>query len=266
MAQPTRKPSWRLLERLRYQNHSGRVIRRHRALRKLDFERSSLLHPILVLSAIYTILIVLRNEISTSWQATFSYWLPQLGFDSGLELALREFGGVVLYRVPYPALSGAMPTTSTFIITLGVLAGMMLAAFFIARRSYLPLGYLLWGASLIVLMSAAMFYWAPQSFQHSIATHVHTGLEFAFILIFFAPLILSFSFLVFDHGLVKKLIGTTLVIGSLIIVAPYQYLLHVVVIEQFSLIVMPLMHVLFGLLFDVAVFVAVYAWVVSWEP
>ena len=32
------------------------------------------------------------------------------------------------------------------------------------------------------------------------------------------------------------------------------------------MIVMPILQVLFGLLFDIGIFVALYAWAVSWEP
>ena len=85
------------------------------------------------------------------------------------------------------------------------------------------------------------------------------------MLVFFVPLLLSFSFYVFEYSLLKKVVGTALIMLGIVLVVPYQYLAHVVLIDAGSLLLMPLLYVLFGLLFDIAVFIALYAWVVSWE-
>jgi hypothetical protein len=70
---------------------------------------------------------------------------------------------------------------------------------------------------------------------------------------------------VFEYSLAKKMFGTVVIIAGIVLVAPYQYLLHVMLIEAGTLLVLPLLYVLFGLLFDIGVFIALYAWVVSWK-
>jgi len=129
----------------------------------------------------------------------------------------------------------------------------------------LPLGYLVWAASLVQLVATASFWLVPGAFTHTITSHVASGLEFALILLLFTPMLLAFSYYVFDYPLLHKLCGSAVILGGLILVTPYQYLLHVVLIDSASLIVMPVIYVLFGYLFSIAVFIALYAWAMSWD-
>ncbi len=256
---------WGLLERLRYQSHSGRVIRRHRALHSLQFRRASLVHPLLLLTASYLALWAGADLITAFWSWEFAFWLPRLDLPAVLESQTRSIVGPLAYRVPFPTLVGRPPDLDTLRASVAVCALIMLVSFLTMRGRMLPIGYLLWGACLVQLMSGGLFWLAPQAFAYSLASHVTNGLEFALVLVFFVPLLLSFSFYVFEYSLPKKIIGTVLIIGGIVLVVPYQYLIHVMLIENCSLLVLPLLYVLFGLLFDIGVFIALYAWVVSWE-
>ena len=256
---------WRLLQRLRYQSHSGRVIRRHRALHRLEFRRASLLHPLILLVGSYGLLLVTADLITALWSWEFSFWLPHLDLPAALETQTRTLFGPLAYRVSFPQWIARMPSLDALRVSVVACALLMLLAFFTMRGRVLPLGYLLWGACLVQFMSAGLFWLAPQAFNHSLASHVANGLEYALVLVFFVPLLLSFSFYVFEYSLLKKAVGTALIMLGIVVVVPYQYLAHVVLIDAGSLLLMPLLYVLFGLLFDIAVFIALYAWVVSWE-
>ena len=48
-------------------------------------------------------------------------------------------------------------------------------------------------------------------------------------------------------------------------IAPYQYLAHTALLAAHSLLLMPLLYVGFGLVFDIAVFIALYGWLMSRE-
>ncbi|MCC6708937.1 MAG: hypothetical protein IT492_15385 [Gammaproteobacteria bacterium] len=256
---------WGLLERLRYQSHSGRVIRRHRALHRLEFRRASLLHPLLLLSGSYVALWLGADFITAFWRWEFAFWLPRLDLPAALDTHTRVVLGIWQYRVSFPALSGSVPDIDTLRGSVAVCALIMLVAFLTMRGRMLPIGYLLWGACLVQLMSSGLFWLAPSTFGYSLASHVANGLEYALVLVLFVPLLLSFSYYVFEYSLRKKIAGTLLIVGGLVLVAPYQYLVHVMLIESGSLLLLPLLYVLFGLLFDIGVFIALYAWVVSWE-
>lgn len=256
---------WGRLERLRYQSHSGRVIRRHRALHRLEFRRASLLHPLVLLMGSYLALWAGADLITAFWTWEFGFWLRHLELPATLQTQTRVLFGPFAYRVPFPILAGAMPDLDTLRTSVAACALVMLISLLTMRGRMLPIGYLLWGACLVQLMSSALFWLAPQAFGYSLASHVANGLEYALVLVFFVPLLLSFSYYVFEYSLPKKIFGTVLVVAGIVLVAPYQYLIHVMLIEFGSLLLLPLLYVLFGLLFDIGVFIALYAWVMSWE-
>ena len=257
---------WGLLERLRYQSHSGRVIRRHRALHRLEFRRASLIHPLVLVAGSYFALWLGADLITAFWRWEFAFWLPHLELPATLETQTRVLLGSFTYRVSFPALAGSLPDSGALRVSLVVCALVMLVSFLTMRGRMLPIGYLLWGASLVQIMSVGLFWFAPQAFAYSLASHVANGLEYTLVLVFFVPLLLSFSYYVFEYSLPRKMLGTLLIIAGIVLVAPYQYLLHVLVIQSGSLLLLPLLYVLFGLLFDIGVFIALYAWVVSREP
>lgn len=256
---------WRLLERLRYQSHSGRVIRRHRALHRLEFVRASLLHPLLLLLGSYSLLLVTAHLITDLWAWELRFWLPRLNLPAALESQSRVLFGPLAYRLSFPELAARLPDRDALRLSVMICALLMLLSFMTMRGRMLPLGYLLWGACLVQLMSVGLFWLAPQAFTHSLASHIANGLEYALVLVFFVPLLLSFSFYVFEYSLLKKALGTALIMLGIVLVVPYQYLIHVMLIQGGGLLLMPLLYVLFGLLFDIAVFIALYAWVVSWD-
>ena len=261
----TERSAWRLIERLRYQSHSGRVIRRHRALHRLEFRRASLVHPLLLLAAAYAALWSGADLITAFWSWEFSFWLPRLGLPAALDLRTQTLFGGVAYRLSFPLFEGRLPDVDTLRLSVAMCALLMLLSLLTMRGRMLPLGYLLWGACLVQLMSTGAFWLSPTAFGHSVASHVANGLEYALVLVFFVPLLLSFSFYVFEYSLRKKMLGTFLIVAGIVLVVPYQYLAHAALIDVGTLLVLPLLYVLFGLLFDIAVFIALYAWVVSWD-
>ncbi|MEQ8230570.1 MAG: hypothetical protein RLW61_17840 [Gammaproteobacteria bacterium] len=255
-----------LLERLRFQSHSGRLIRRHRALRRLDFERASIVHPVTLVAGSYALLLVACAPITAGWATTLRFWLPRLGLPDDIGVRERDVLGHVVYEVPFPLLQGALPDRSLLVTVGGSCLALMLLSWLLLRGRALPLAYLVWAGCVLELASCAMLWLAPAEFPHTVASHVANGLEFALLLLLATPLLLTFSFYVFDHSITRKAFGTAVIGAGIVLVAPYQYLVHTMLVEQLSLVVMPPLYVLFGLLFDIAVFVALYAWVVSWEP
>jgi len=256
---------WGLLERLRYQNHSGRVIRRHRALHRLEFRRASLVHPLVLVAGSYFALWAGMDLITALWAWEFAFWLPHLDLPATLDTQTRVMFGPLVYRVSFPVIEAGLPGIGGLRASVAACALVMLLSFITMRGRMLPIGYLLWGACLVQFMSTALFWLAPQAFAYSLGSHVANGLEYALVLVLFVPLLLSFSYYVFEYSLPRKMLGTLLIIGGIVLVAPYQYLLHVLLIQSGTLLVLPLLYVLFGLLFDIGVFIALYAWVVSWE-
>ncbi|MEM7469292.1 MAG: hypothetical protein AAF387_20740 [Pseudomonadota bacterium] len=258
------KPSWRLIEKLRYASHSGRVISRHRALRTLDFRPASILHPIILLSLCYLGLSFGLESVLSIWRQIFAFALPLVNPEATISLQKIFVFGLIQAEIPIPEIVSALPNEQRIIGTIFITIACMAFAFLFLRRRALPLGYFIWAVGLLQLLSCLFFFLAPSRFGHTPASHITDGLSYVLNLVFIAPIILAFTYFVFDFQLWRKSLGTAFILSALILVAPMQYLLHIAALEQGSLLIMPGLYIFFGLLFDIAVFIAVYSWCVSW--
>jgi hypothetical protein len=255
-----------LLSALRYQSHSGRLIRQHRALRRLNFQRANVLHPIVLVAASYTALYLLLPEITRAWGLLFGFWLDVLGRPALLTTIPEDVFGIFLFALAVPETIARQPGAAEIGIAASLALGAMLASYLAGRRRWLPLVYFVWGCAAIQLVACAYFYVAPYRYPHTLASHVADGLRAGTSLLLVVPLLLSFTYYVFDHSLPKKLLGTLVIFAALAICIPVLYLAHVVLVLECSLVIMPLLFTVLGTLYQIALFVALYAWVVSWEP
>lgn len=255
-----------LLSALRYQSHSGRLIRQHRALRRLNFQRANLLHPLVLVAASYTALYLLLPEVTRAWGLLFGFWLDRLGWPALLATVPEDVFGVFLFALAVPEAVARQPGTAEIGVTALLALGAMLASYLAGRRRWLPLVYFVWGCAAIQLVACAYFYVAPYRYPHTLASHLADGLRAGTSLLLVVPLLLSFTYYVFDHSLPKKLLGTLVMFAALAICIPVLYLVHAALVLECSLVIMPLLFTVFGTLYQIALFVAIYAWVVSWEP
>lgn len=258
------KPSWRLVDRLRHSSHSGRVIARHRALRTLDFRPASILHPVILLIACYVGLAFALEPIELLWRNIFTFAVPYLIDVQNISVRQVPIMALITAGIPFPVTEGTLPSKATLLLTTLISFALMFLSFVSFRRHTLPLRYLVWALCLVQIFACAIFFLAPGKFPHTLASHITDGLSYALNLIFIVPLILAVTYFIFDHPLLLKALGALVILLALIIVTPCQYLLHIFFIHHFSLVVMPELFIFFGLLFDITVFVAVYAWCVSW--
>jgi hypothetical protein len=79
------------------------------------------------------------------------------------------------------------------------------------------------------------------------------------------PLLLGFTFYLFDFSWLKKLGLTALALLHLSLFVPLQYLLQAYLLNQFSLLFLPLFALVGGLPLDVMIVVAFYSWGMSWQ-
>ena len=80
-----------------------------------------------------------------------------------------------------------------------------------------------------------------------------------------APFLVSFTFHVFDFLLWQKVAMVVLLLGHLAIMLPMQATIHAWIIQRASLLAMPMLYFVFGVLIDVFVYVALYGWGMSWR-
>jgi hypothetical protein len=80
-----------------------------------------------------------------------------------------------------------------------------------------------------------------------------------------SPFLVAFTFHIFDFLLWQKFAMGALLLGHLAVLLPLQAAVHTWVIYRASLLAMPMMFLIFGVLLDVFVYVALYGWGMSWR-
>ena len=85
----------------------------------------------------------------------------------------------------------------------------------------------------------------------------------AFIAI--VPIVYGLTYYIFGVSLIKKLSITLITMLYLGLVIPLQYIAHAYLVHTFSLVYMPILFLMFGLMIDVFLLIAFYAWAMSWS-
>lgn len=255
-----------LLDRLRYRSHSGRLIRQHRALRRLDFVIASWLHPVL-LPLLFTVgYFALIGRVTGIWASTMTFWADKMQWPATFLSETKWLEGYPVFTICYPQIPGHLPNGLTLITAILIVLGVMAASFLLLRRRHLPLAYLCWALCLIQATAIIYFYYFAAGFPHSIASHVRSGLTMNCALVFLIPWILAPTFYPFAFPIADKLWITLLMELNIVVFTPLQYLAHAWAAQQFSLLVLPLLFTIFGLLLNIVQFVSIYAWAMSREP
>ena len=76
---------------------------------------------------------------------------------------------------------------------------------------------------------------------------------------------MAFVYYIFDFSLIRKIFLTVLIMVHLAVFTPLHYLVQLYIIARFSLVFMPVLYTVFGLLLEVMVFIAFYSWGMSWK-
>jgi hypothetical protein len=250
----------RLLAELRRRGTRGGIIVPHRAMitgRLTPWRLTSMVIVPLLLAAITTFLLPRLTTIWSLGQAIGPLGLPG---DVASDPA-TVFGFTV--AMPFLTTPASMPG-STHFWSVGGISGVALAASFLLPERLLPLRYYLRFAVLIQLTAFATFALWPASFPYDLPRYVlslfHIGSAFLVLL----PLLLGFTYFPFDVSWWRKLLLTALCVGHIAVLIPLQVLVHVFLIHHLSLLAMPAMFLLWGILPLLFAFIALYGWAMSW--
>lgn len=209
--------------------------------------------------------------------AGFGLALPALGrFWVALVSRVHDFlampGPVIAYPttigpielvVPTVALDAPIPVASTLSVAGGVTAALILVSLAMRGR-WLPLAYFLRAVAVVLTTSIGFFAFWPDQFPYRLSEYLVGQLRAGLVVMGLVPLLLGFTFYLFDLSAIRKLLLTLMVMGHLAVFLPLQGLVHALLIVKFSLVAMPVLLLLFGILLDVMIFVAFYGWAMSW--
>jgi hypothetical protein len=257
------RPLPRLLEALKNRGWRGGLITPHRAFAYLHigFKEISIATA-LVVSFSYAWLHLLV-PVGRLWGRVFTYWVKALHLEGGVVLSPQQWTDQARFSLPYVA-GGAGPVDPhTWWIT-GVATLAVFAVTYFISEEYTPWMYLL--RFLVLIQGTALVYFVffAARFPHDLPSYTVSMLYFGTILIGLIPLILGFTYYLFDFSFFKKLTLTVMSMGYLVVFIPFQYMLHVYVLQK-SILFMPILYFAFGPFLDVLVFVSLYSWGMSWK-
>lgn len=252
-----------LILRWRYRGHAGRLIRRHRALRSLDVQTSSFVHPLALTAGALAAIVVFRNTITALWAEIISFWCSSIGIDAVVRMRPVYIAGTFSYSIPEMKIASHLPSAEALATSFALVFAAMLIAY-VAFRRFLPLAYLIWAIGLIQLTAIGSFYFSPAEFPYSIASHISSSLEVVLMLMAIIPLLLMIAYYPLNFSLAKKLALTFLMMAMVCVFAPHLYACHIVLLTAFSVLYMPVLFTVFGLLPIILMVIAIYGWGMSW--
>ena len=252
------------IEAIRSKGFGGRRIQLHRAIYHVSLHKGNLLIALLLPLAFNLLLLLSIDVIVPLWFAILKFWFAATDFPGSLVAAPFDLVVATVWLPRIELYAGAPTQLQWWISAIGCVL-LWLSTKLIAPVRLLPLIYAIRAAVLIQTTALVYFALVPGSFPHGLGSYLFSGLAMGLVLMFLAPWILGFTYYVFNFPLHQKLALTGLVLGYFALALPFQFALHTVLLWHLSLLFLPLFYLLFGSFLDVMVFIAFYAWAMSWN-
>ncbi len=252
------------LEDLSRRGFRGGTILNHRAMLTSRHGRAKILS-----SSALSILLLFGwlssvSVVSGVWARMLSFWNEVLGIGGYVTQIHYQIGGFYHFRAPYFHVSSATP--DDLVIMIGwVVTAIFFVASFLIPRMHLPLIYVVRVVLFFQLCAQVFFTFVPLRFPYGAAGYVHGLLIAGLGLIALVPILLGFTYFIFDFSLLRKVGLALLIILYMALFIPLQFAAHAFILHHASLLVLPLLFFVFGLPFNVMTFIALYSWGASWK-
>ena len=250
--------------KLHRRGHLGGAILPHRSIWSLRLPKRRLATGVAIALGFTLLLDWAQHWIAEFWGWQLVGWMQALDLPG--QFTLPQLGESSLLALPVPLIDAAMPATDPLTPLahgLGALAVWVLAGWL--PDSGRPATYLLRFGVLIHMVSVAYFLLWPASFGHSLMGHVSSGLRQCWALLLFTPWLHLATFYLFPFALWHRIALTVLTMAFLCLLAPLLYASHAALIYLAGPILMPLLHLLFGVMVQILGLVALYGWAMSWH-
>lgn len=244
--------------------HRGGAILPHRSIHSLTLPKQRLASGLLTTLAFTLALVWLQPWIAAWWSQQLVWWmhvLPLPGQFTPAQEGPRDLFALVVpmidvqLRGPHPAEPAAHALAA---ISVWVLSGWL-------PDSARPAAFLFRLGALINGAAVVYFQLWPASFPHSLMNHIGGGLHQSWTLMVLTPWLHLCTFYLFPFALWQRFALTALTLAFLFFLAPLQYATHAALVYQLGMIVLPLLHLLFGVMVPILGFVALYGWGMSWH-
>ena len=242
-------------------HHRHIQVRQHRAINHLTIGPYLLLQALALPALFCGLLVWAQPLLFDLWREYILVWAKQLD----IPLAVNDGTGVVtrlgLAWAPTDP-SSDLPSTLTLLITTALTLAAFAMSYALNGRMF-PLKVLLRIFCGVQGFALAFFWFFSSSFPYGISNHANDLTSMGYVLLLAIPVMLSIGYYVLHIGLGTKIIHTLLILLYFVIMVPFQVIAHVLILQHFSLLFMPILYICFGTLFDMLLFVALYSWAAS---
>jgi hypothetical protein len=253
-----------LIEDLRYRGYGGGRIQIHRALLTSPWNGYKLITSAGLAAAFLVGWILVMKWVSALWGWIMAFGCETMGIPSYVTIVHYYFGSLFSFSAPYLYLRSSLPDSAELLIGAVITFVVLIATFFLPRR-YVPFIYLIRIVVFFHACALLFFTVVPLAFPYTASGYVHGVLIAGLVLIALIPIVLAFTFFIYDFSLLKKTLLTLLIMLHFTILIPLQYTAHVLVLYHASLLMLPLLFFVFGLPLDVMIFISFYSWGASWK-
>jgi hypothetical protein len=247
---------------MRHRGVRGTIIAPHRSMLGLDAGPKRLVLSLVGGFAGTAALLAALPAIGRLWIGMVEALHGFLGLPGSVEQRQVDFLRLVQYNLPVLSLEAPVPDHRTLWIAAIASVGLGAVTLLLRGRA-LPLAYFLRMTALLLLITAGYFALAGDRFPYRLPEYGVGLLTGGVIVMGLIPLILGLTYYVFDLSFFRKVFVTVAVVGHLAVFLPLQAMVHVYLVANLSLVVMPVLFLLFGLMLDVMIFVAFYGWAMS---
>jgi len=254
---------WPDPQTLRHRGHRGGEIRLHRGMVHFQISAADWLHAISLIFGLTFLWIRAIPTVSRLWFVIFRYWTHALNLEATVSMVPQHWTKLVQVSLPFVAVQAGTISPRLWGATLLLTVALFAATWWLGE-DHAPWAYIL--RALLLIQGSALFYFsfAAAQFPHDIPTYTAGMLSFGIILVGMIPVVLAFTYYLFDFAFWQKLAVSVLIMAHLTLFFPLQYMLHVYILH-FSILFMPLLYFAFGPFLDVLIFVCLYSWAMSWR-
>lgn len=248
---------------LRRRGHRGQIVPTHRALNRYVLRRADLVTASLLLLGLSSLWLALLPEVCHLWQSILGFFVRRIGLEAEIVAQPYQITPYLQFAIPHLRQGSPLPSPTIWWITAMATVAIFLATYLLPRHM-LPLMYLMRGVLLVQTSALIYFGVFSAQFIHTADDYMAGMMTTGLILISFIPALFGLTYYIFDFGVLKKLALTAMTMAHLTLFLPVQLLLHARVLQS-SVLFMPVLYIVFGLMLDVLVVIAFYSWGMSWQ-
>jgi hypothetical protein len=238
-------------------------VRPHRAITPLKVTPYLLAQTVLLPLVMCGLLVWGEPLLLNFWRACIVFWSGGLDLPFSISSRLDSAGQHFLLTGGLD--NTPLPSRTTLLVT----AAATVALFMLSLRmknAKLPLKYPLWIICFVQGFALLYFWLSPSTLPYSIAQQCEELMTIGYVVMLATPVMLAMGYYILNQHVAIKVFHTVLILLFLALLVPHQVLAQALIMQQFSVLFMPVLYICFGAVFDALVFVALYSWAVSDVP